>query len=335
MATPTKAIGGLSLLRAKIPSPKKTGNALVDSDTESKIQMLRELASFALGDLSHVPALYAKLRERMLSQQEVAKNTGEGFKNFGQLRQLDQEFLVAIIAARSDLSVDQIVAATAQDADAPQQMIGFLSQFPPNLRLPKGCELREVTFRLLNARAIAMGDRMKKFSASGGLDATTGRIDWIAGCYRLQFASDTGRLDVVKHCSGDVAKILAAVQLFKATAVLLENWSDMTAAIHVHPYPLVKLFSFFDKGKGPRKYLQFSRKIKELEDMVRTFEENLKAEQARASSAAAATGSTEVIAGVKLSELSKKKRAESCSKAREKANQALSAKLERKKIKLG
>ena len=98
---------------------------MVDSDAESKIQMLRELVSFALGDLSHVPALYAKLRERMLSQQEVAKNTGEGFTNFGQLWQLDQEFLVAIIAARSDLSVDQIVAATAQDADAPQQMIGF------------------------------------------------------------------------------------------------------------------------------------------------------------------------------------------------------------------
>ena len=109
----------------------------------------------------------------------------------------------------------------------------------------------------------------------------------------------------------------------------------MTAAIHVHPYPPVKLFSFFDKGKGPHTYLQLSRKNKELEDMVRTFEENLKAEQARASSAAAATGSTEVTAGVKLSELSKKKRAESCSKAREKANLALSAKLERKKIKLG
>ena len=178
---------------------------MVDSDTESKIQMLGELVAFALGDLSHVPALYAKLRERMLSQHEVAKNTGEGFKNFGQLRQLDQEFLVAIIAARS---VDQIVAATAQDADAPQQMIGFLSQFPANLRLPKGCELREVTFRLLNARAIAMGDRMKKFTASRGLGATTGRIDWIAGCYRLQFASGVGRLEEVKHCSGDVPRSL-------------------------------------------------------------------------------------------------------------------------------
>ena len=100
---------------------------------------------------------------------------------------------------------------------------------------------------------------MTKFAASGELDRATGRIDWIAGCYRLQFASDTGRLDVVKHCSGDVAEIPAAVQLFKATAVLLENWSDMSAAIHVHPYPPVKLFSLFDKGKGPRTYLQFSR----------------------------------------------------------------------------
>ena len=83
------------------------------------------------------------------------------------------------------------------------------------------------------------------------------------------------------------------------------------------------------------KSLQFSKKNKELEDMVRTFAEILQAEQARASSAAAATGSVEVIVGEKLSELGKRKRAETCSKARETASQALSAKLERKQIRLG
>ena len=55
----------------------------------------------------------------------------------------------------------------------------------------------------------------------------------------MQLASDAVRPVEVKHCSGDVAKILATVRHLKATAVLLENWSDMTAAIHVHPYTLV------------------------------------------------------------------------------------------------
>ena len=68
---------------------------------------------------------------------------------------------MAIIAARFDLNVDQMVAATTQDADAPQHMLSFLSQLPPNLRLPRDNELRVVTFRLLYARAL--------YEAEGGV----------------------------------------------------------------------------------------------------------------------------------------------------------------------
>jgi hypothetical protein len=69
--------------------------------------------------------------------------------------------------------------------------------------------------------------------------------------------------------------------------------------------------------------------------MVRTFVDKLQAEQAPAPSAVAATGSAEVVICQKLVELGRRKRAEACSKAREKASPAMSTKLERKKIKVG
>lgn len=252
MAGVKKGSGGVSLhpYAARLPSVKKTGNTVLDEDTESKIQMLRELVSGCLENLNHVAPLFNKLRER----QRIGETDDDApFKNVKMLRDLEKDFLLNFVVTRSDLAVHEVLKALERDPMVVQQLLAFETQIPLTLRWREELWSREVTFRFLADRGDAMGNRLQKFKASGGFK--NGAVQWTLGCYKPNFQGEENRMVSITHvptqCTVTVANTVVIV---KGSVSMIDNWSDMDAAFLVPPYPPLKCHSLFKSGEGP---LQF------------------------------------------------------------------------------
>lgn len=324
---PSVAMSTLQAYVKKLPSPKKSGNALIDTDTDAKCQMMRDIITECMTDMECIAFLYAQLRERQRKQAE-----GEGdatFKDVRQFKNLDADFLVNFAAKRSDMTVDEIVSCIPQDAEAPQQLVAFATQLPLTLRWPAALRSQELTYRFLQARANDMGDRIKDFKKRGGLLSNNG-FNWTKGCYQLAFGETGGKLVSITHCLGDKVAIGDEVHIFKTTCSLIENWSDMSAAILQPPYPPLKLATFETPPSGPYRFRHITKTCPDLDRMVKVCADELEADRRRVASSVGA-GS---VAAAKIEELTKEKNAERCAKARLKAAEALSAKKARKMIKL-
>lgn len=69
-----------------------------DDDVGAKIQMLREMVSDRLPDLTNVPPLFAKMMERRRSADNPTSDTE--FKDVKHLRNFDPYFVVSFVAGR-------------------------------------------------------------------------------------------------------------------------------------------------------------------------------------------------------------------------------------------
>lgn len=320
---------GMHPYAARMPPPKRTGNALIDSDNQSKVDMLKEVVSSCLADLSHVPVIYSKLRERQ--RLSFSSLSDQDFMDVKQLKQLPTDFLVEFVAARSDLTVDEVVRAMSYDPDVPAQLVAFETQLPLSLSWPDILRCRELTYRFLDHRSHECDSRLKGFKAAGGLN-DQGAINFAMCSYHLTFTD--GRLSEIKHCSGDVHQVDPEIHIYQKNAELLENWSDMNATI-VMPAPnppwLIAKF-FLHSNNGPyNKFKIITKKCSELDKMVKQVAAIWDEDRSKASSAKAAAGT---LAKCKILELKQSQQRERNAKTRAKALETVKARKQKKVIQL-
>jgi len=231
--------------------PRKIGGAITNADNATKADMLREIVSACLLDLSHVTPLYAKLRERQ--RLGIQASADDAFAHVKMLRGLDSDFCIDfLIVCHADLTVELLVMCLKKDSESIAQLVSFVTQLPLCLRWSDDLRFREIAFRFLKKRSEECGKRLSKFAAAGGISAF-GQVNWAHGCYTLEF-NEGGRLRSVKHITGDEVAIDDTVHLYRSGLVLTENWLDFSAFVTTSPMPPIKLCSFFVKdGIGPWK----------------------------------------------------------------------------------
>lgn len=309
----------------KLPAPKRTGNSVIDGDNTAKCDMLKELLTVCLNDLSNVPPLFTKLRERQRAQGQASDDAD--FADVKQFRQLNADFLVNFAATLSDLSIEDIVGGMQHEPDLPQMLASFETQIPLSFRWSETLASKEITYRFMSARSKEVGDRLRGFKGRGGM--AHGRLDVSKLCYELMF-DDAGRLTRIKHCTGDVAEVGALVHIYRTNSKITENWSDMAAAVHMPPLPPVKLSSFFlATGNGPFKFRIIQKRSNEVDKMISDIAAEYDDDKKRAalSSCTAADQASQ-----KLEELARKNAKARCKIAREKASAAMAKKKARKTI---
>lgn len=158
---------------------------------------------------------------------------------------------------------------------------------------------------------------------------TAGRLNMSKLCYDLVF-DNAERLTQIKHCSGDVAKVGAAVHIYRTNSKLTENGSDMAVAVHMPPLPPVKLCSFFvAAGNGPYKYRIIQRRSQDVDKMIQDIASEYDKDKKRA---ALSSCTAAAQASQKLDELAMNNSKARCKIAREKATAAMAKKTARKTI---
>lgn len=303
----------------KLPMPKRTGNHSYDEDMEAKALMLKEMLSTCLLDLSHVPPLYAKMRERV--RQQASPNEDIEFRDVKALRGLDPDFVVDFITRKSDLMLEEVIALMKKDSDAPLQIMAFGVQLPLSLRWPPALFSREATYRFLNQRTKEAGNRLEKIKGHGTV--ARGALTWAKGCYKPSF-DHHGRMEKVTHWNGDVVIVPPELHINKTNAAIVDNWSDTAAAISqplISPVKFINLFA--SSNTGPYKYNIYQKKCPELDRAIQEIVTEYEDEKRNCTSA---SSSGVHSAAENIEELKSQQAKERAKRARAKAAEARSNK---------
>ena len=232
-------------MRKRCHIPKKTGNALEDNDSKEKINMLKELVSSCLADLDHVQPLYCKLRERQRLVSLQQTKTDKDFAHVKTVRGLPPVFITHFIASNSDLDIAAVDKVYAKNPDDLILLLCFVCQLPEHFRWPEVLHSREVSFRFLNARVLACGNRLISFKADGGIDKNNS-VNWKHGCYQLIWSVEKPSfLTDIKHCSGVQVSLPESSKMLKATTELKQNALDFAATLTFPPFPALPVHQFF------------------------------------------------------------------------------------------
>lgn len=244
-----------------------TGNEATDGDREANREMLITLITECLTDESHIMSLHTALLKRKRSQtNENGPDLMEPFSILGRVPDADRIDALAMI---SDSTAQDIISAKRQDAEADKQLLTFGLGLGPSVKVADELRIRPIFHAFVRARSKAMGDRLAKFKQSGGINATTGALQWASDCYECHF-SDKGVLDKVTHRgTGDIVTVPAWCKHVTPEWSLQNNWSDAQACLQIKPSPPIPLSSLWGDRKGPNS-LQIYKggKIKEIDSLI-------------------------------------------------------------------
>ena len=304
----------------------------MDSDNRANMVLLREMVSGCLNSLDMVLPLYTKYLE-MCRTGGDEEDVEIDFGGVNTLRQLPPDLVVDEVAESSDLEVADIVQCMKYDAESAHHLLSFWTQLPLRFPWAKALCSREMSHRILCALGSEMGNRLANVKSTGAFEAN-GFIDWAkVGCYIISWSGETGRLESIRHCSGDVYEAEPHVHIYRSAAHVEENWSDFCAFIRIDPLPPVKLHDFFKKGMaGPYKVRHFSKASKDWDRFVSTEVEKLQVQRNRLNTAAQSTSAE--AAAIQVHEMLVTKKQQRSEVARDKARKVLEEKSSRKRIKL-
>ena len=144
--------GGLSAAASRVPRPKKSGNTLMDDQSEALCATTVELVDEIVKDTSHVMPLWTKLQER---KQELQNNEfpvqGEMFaKTYLSLRKLieeETEWVISYLSHVSDLSPEELVIATKHDREALEKLVTLDTQLCTSMHLVPSLLVRQIVAR--------------------------------------------------------------------------------------------------------------------------------------------------------------------------------------------
>lgn len=256
--TPSKETMRLHPYALKLPSPIKSGRELEDEDSEARFGMMKYVISELLKDTTHVPAVYSLLQRRLnIKSAELDCGSSEQFEKLSTVAATDLEWVVATVERFSDMTVADIVKTKSIDEASPRHLFTFMTQLPPQLKLPSTLKLKDVFLRFVCDLDHQNGTRLSNFKRKGGFKMD-GRLDWTQGCYKLLFSKDK-KLAKVQHTGGD--EVDATRYPITTDWVLCDNVSDWGAYVQLRPLPKVPLHSLFNETKqGPYQGVNFSQK---------------------------------------------------------------------------
>jgi hypothetical protein len=316
----------------RLPLPTKSGNRLADADADAMQEIFMSLVDSLIDDRSHVMPLMSMLQNRMAMQRAAPEANGaETFIRAPPTLRMhdDMDWLLLFLEKVSDMGMVDLLAIKQADDEAPFQLICYETGLHLLLRLPSCCQIKDVLWRLLHGRSVALGRRLASFKHDMGMYADR-TLNWRTGVYLLTFATD--RITEVQH---KATKKVVNVEEWQMTNAyqLMDNWSDMGASLQRKPMPAVKLASFFSKKdkEGPWEQDHFLGQPKAFATLC----EKVHAEWAEdRKKLAVGDPSGRAVVRKELETLSKSKKEVASKKAREKALETLAGKRQRRTISL-
>lgn len=240
-------------LANRVAAVKKTGNRAVDDENESRRMALMDIIDSCVKDPAHIHPLHVTLQKRIReASAQLTSQADATFNNFSTVGRLEESWVVHFICTRSAFTVGDVIELQKGDGDSIWQLLSYEIQIPLSYRLPKGMQVKDVCYSVMQTRATECGGRLHTFKGAGYVG---GRLNWRHGCYDLKF--EEGKLSSVIHrASSETIEIAAAERIITSDFLLCENWSDLTAHLVRTPFPPVRLSSFFSQSekKGPWKY---------------------------------------------------------------------------------
>lgn len=241
-------VGVHTPLAMKVPQPPRTGNPILDGDADARRECFMTIIDVLQEDSSEVLPTFNELAKRLRMKAKQLQCDGDKFSAVTVFGKTDEDFATSFILSKSDMTLNDLVKAKQHDDAAVMQLLQYMLQYAPNLRYPEEAVVKEVTSRVFCSREALMGQRLRKFKASGGFVAS-GTINWKKGAYELVFTAEV--LTEIRHRSGDVVTADNTIRIDKAYTLHM-NWDDFGAHLAKPATPNVNLAAFFKKGvAGP------------------------------------------------------------------------------------
>jgi hypothetical protein len=295
-------------------------------------EIFMTLVDSLIDDRSHVMPLMSMLQNRMAMQRAAPEANGADtfVRAPPTLRMHDNmDWILLFLEKVSDMGMVDLLAIKQADDEAPFQLICYETGLHLLLRLPPSCQIKDVLWRLLHARSVALGRRLASFKHDSGLYADR-TLNWRNGVYLLTFATD--RITEIQH---KATKKVVNVEEWQMTNAyqLIDNWSDMGASLQRKPMPAVKLASFFSKKDkdGPWEQDHFLGQPKGFATLCEKVHGEWAEDRKKL---AVGDPSGRAVVRMELETLSKSKKEVASKKAREKALETLAGKRQRRTISL-
>lgn len=315
----------------KVPQPPRTGNPILDGDADARRECFMTIIDALQEDPSEVLPTFNELTKRLRMKAKQLQVEGDKFASVTVFGKTEEDFATSFILSKSDMSLSDLVKAKQKDDSAVMQLLQYMLQYSPSLRYPEEAAVKEVTSRVFASREVLMGERLRRWKASGGLVAG-GAVNWKKGAYQLVFAE--GLLTELKHHSGDAIKIEDGIRIDNSYT-LHANWDDFAAHLAKPPMPNVNLSMFFKKaGTGPWKHKRMTGACKEFARDVQAVFNQWQNDMDEARRAQAQIRQSSNAAAEALKSVETDKRKQSLLKARETAQNKIAEVKRRRTISL-
>jgi hypothetical protein len=243
--------------------------------------MVCSIVDVLLRDDSHANALVDVLVRRQQAQMQVmgADRHTEVFAEASSIKSIDKDWVIAWLAAHSDMTPAELIIAKDKEEEAISQLVTFESQIGFNMKLPEEFAVKPVVSRVLHIRSLACGSRLQHFKARNGIKGD-GHLDWSKGCYTMEFQKN-GDLKI-HHIGGDHV-VTTKHGIVKGVHKLLDNFSDWHASFRCHPQPAIKIHLWFQKSKtGPYRLPMLTGTNKPMNEVVAAAQAQWEEAQAQA-----------------------------------------------------
>ena len=172
-----KAQSWAAQIKPKRKSTDEETNQLNETNFVLVTDILQHCDKFP-GDVIHISTHCMKLKSKQTKLAQQAETLSTAFANFGTLKSLDEDFLMAWILDNSDLVVDDLLAARKQDKDAAYLIVSNGTQVPLGFRLPSELNSKEIMNTFLTQRHQQTGKRIADFKADDCL-SSDGKLSFL------------------------------------------------------------------------------------------------------------------------------------------------------------
>jgi hypothetical protein len=214
------------------PNIAKTAD---DFENQQRTITRNKLVKLIDGALRH-PELITVMEgtlEHHLKRKEDAKDKVPDGIEADAVKGLSENWIVAFICSRSNLTVEDLKAAKAYDPDAPRQLFCYELGCETSMRLGKECHDQAVLRAACLAASEANGNPLENWTR--GVEMTKdGDLLWPRyGVYSVAFGDDNMSVSVTHLPSGD-REPFPEEERFSAKATVADNWSATSAKIYAN-----------------------------------------------------------------------------------------------------
>ena len=239
----------------RLPKPAKTNNSVTDKDNEESYECAMCLIDGLQMDVSRAQPLSFEYQRRVAArkaQGDAVAGDEECFRNATTFATIDPEWVAALIAKKSDMTLDEVLAVKPE-VEGRQQLFEAIHQCPLRQQLPECLKVKAVAKGFIDKRDVEVGTPLLFFKAKGGLLAN-GKLQW-KSTPRYTF-QDTkkdsgGRFDQITYVGNGDKVIVPPNAVFTTETEVAMSWSGWRANCQQDPMPkFFSITSLSEMGSG-------------------------------------------------------------------------------------